>query len=117
MTRTRVYPFHRATIVQHQRLPPSRGLRPKEALVNGATEPAISHDMEDSIQMSSVNRINGWSQQHIIGDGVSTVVDGQSIGTSGVQPLRQMSPDNFMIGGVRLVMDFGIFVAVPFLLI
>ncbi|KAA0200427.1 Talin [Fasciolopsis buskii] len=92
----------RATIVQHQRLPPSRGLRPKEALVNGATEPAISHDMEDSIQMSSVNRINGWSQQHIIGDGVSTVVDGQSIGTSGVQPLRQMSPDNFMIGGTHI---------------
>ncbi|TPP61971.1 Talin [Fasciola gigantica] len=92
----------RATIVQHQRMPPTRGPRAKEGLLNGTAEPLISRDMDDSIQMSAVHRINGWSQQHIIGDGMSTVVDGQSIATSGVQPPRQMSPDNFMIGGTHI---------------
>ncbi|VDP68442.1 unnamed protein product [Echinostoma caproni] len=90
----------RATIVQHQRLPPQR-VRGKDTLVNGATEPSLIRDTDDSIQMSAVHRINGWSQQHIIGDGMSTVVDGQSIVTS-VQPPRQMSPDNFMIGGTHI---------------
>ncbi|KAF5405196.1 FERM central domain protein [Paragonimus heterotremus] len=93
----------RATIVQHQRLPPASRARPKDVgLMNGVVDEMINRQTDDYIQMTGgLVQTNGWSQHHLVAD-TSEVVDGQSLVNSTVHVERQMSPDNFMIGGTHI---------------
>ncbi|KAA3678723.1 talin [Paragonimus westermani] len=93
----------RATIVQHQRLPPATRARPRDVgLINGVVDEMINRQTDDYIQMTGgLVQTNGWSQHHLVADS-SEVVDGQSLVNSTVHVGRQMSPDNFMIGGTHI---------------
>ncbi|TGZ65701.1 hypothetical protein CRM22_005745 [Opisthorchis felineus] len=82
----------KATIVQHQRLPPQRRVGLKDGFVNGALEDTIQPKMDDSIQMATgYMQTNGWSHQNLHTDRTDF--------TDGQWAERPMSPDNFMMGG------------------
>lgn len=92
----------RATIVQHQRVP-VRG-RGKDQLVNGVVEkPFDIQQHRNDLSSHQMNTNGVWSihqQNNLVGDENSTVIDGQSVLTA--TTTRQMSPDNFMTGGVSI---------------
>ncbi|CAH8439283.1 unnamed protein product [Dicrocoelium dendriticum] len=91
----------RATIIQHQHLPSSRA-RGKDALLNGVADGVVLDGTEDLIHMTSgVTQTNGWSQHRLVAD-TSEIIDSGPMNTAMARVGRQVSPDDFMIGGTHI---------------
>ncbi|CAL8103548.1 unnamed protein product [Calicophoron daubneyi] len=95
----------KATIIQHQRLPPPtrvRGVR--DGYVNGSAEGPLTRPDEDIMQMAAVHEINGWtqSQRQFERANGTDVIDSTNAFNNALLVQRQMSPDNFMIGGTHI---------------